>query len=198
MTKEAAMTEQPAEKPPPENPPPQDQPPEQDDARWTWQFGVAVALLIGFLVLVVVMLFMTGSSTEIVWQRRVYIFGGAEAIVFTAVGWIFGREVNRSAVQTVKQQANDAKKDADAAREETRQHADAAARAEQEAAAERARGDVVASVVEHAQPATVPTPQRGGVAQDAGIGDDGRGQPASQEAGMMVDLPSFLRDVYRR
>ena len=59
-------------------------------ARWTWQFVVAVALLVGFVALIVAMMFLARGD-ETVWQRRVFVFGGAEAIVFTVIGWLFGR-----------------------------------------------------------------------------------------------------------
>ncbi|WP_433307231.1 hypothetical protein ACQP2F_22980 [Actinoplanes sp. CA-030573] len=77
-------------------------------ARWGWQFWVATGLLIGFAVLVVAMIWLAGGD-DVVWQRRLYVFGAVEAIVFTAVGWLFGREVNRSAVDSARADATEAR-----------------------------------------------------------------------------------------
>ena len=49
-----------------------------------------------------------------VWERRVYIFSGVEAIVFTAVGWIFGREVHRATAQQAQENAEQAKEELEA------------------------------------------------------------------------------------
>jgi hypothetical protein len=74
----------------------------------SWQFGVAVALLIVFGVIVVYMLIAADSEAQ-TWERRVYIFSGVEAIVFTAVGWIFGREVHRQTAVKAEEDAKEAK-----------------------------------------------------------------------------------------
>jgi hypothetical protein len=55
---------------------------------------VTVVLLLAFGVLVVVMIVTSDSLSEVAWNRRVYLLGGVEAIVFTSVGWLFGREVH--------------------------------------------------------------------------------------------------------
>jgi hypothetical protein len=57
------------------------------------------------------MLFFASDNADIDethWSRYVYVFGGLEAIVFTAVGWIFGREVNRTAAETATKIADNA------------------------------------------------------------------------------------------
>src|SRR5690348_4166956 len=60
---------------------------------------VAVMLLLGFGALIWFLVSQAGSAAEGTWSRFVYLFGSAEALVFTAVGWLFGREVNRQAAQ---------------------------------------------------------------------------------------------------
>lgn len=83
-------------------------------------FVVAIALVALFLALSV-WLFAAANdegTTEMVWSRYAYIVGGLEAIVFAAVGWLFGREVNRGTAEVAKKQADVAKKDADAAKED--------------------------------------------------------------------------------
>ncbi|MFT7022422.1 MAG: hypothetical protein ACJA07_001506 [Rhodococcus sp. (in: high G+C Gram-positive bacteria)] len=81
-------------------------------------FGVAIALVVVFLALSV-WLFTAANdegTTEIVWSRYAYIVGGLEAIVFAAVGWLFGREVNRGTAEVAKKQADAATQAADAAK----------------------------------------------------------------------------------
>ena len=163
---------------------------QQDGAKWTWQFMVAVGLLLAFAALDVVMLFMANTGNEIVWQRRVYLFGAVEAVVFTAVGWLFGREVSRSAAESAKQEASDAKQDATAARAEVKQKTDEAATAEQKAAEERARSQTVASVIEHSELVGA-TPTVGG-SQDASAADGGSGRPTRA----VVDLKALVKDLY--
>ena len=46
------------------------------------------------------------------WDRLVYIFGGIEAVAFAAVGYFFGKEVNRARAETAEENAKDAGKNA--------------------------------------------------------------------------------------
>lgn len=58
---------------------------------------VAIGLLVAYLV-VLYILFRGADdegANETVWGRYTFLLGGLEAVVFTAVGWLFGREVNR-------------------------------------------------------------------------------------------------------
>jgi uncharacterized membrane protein YccC len=164
--------------------------PQQGGAKWTWQFMVAVGLLLAFAALDVVMLAMANTGNEIVWQRRVYIFGAVEAVVFTAVGWLFGREVSRSAAESAKQEASDAKKDATEARDKAEKKTAEAASAEQKEAAERARSQTVASVIEHSE-LDGATPTAGG-SKDASAGNGGSARPTRA----VVDLKALVRDLY--
>src|SRR5438552_4915791 len=103
--------------------PPPDRPTRREAAsRWNRQFIVTIALLVGFAALVVAMVAMADGDEKI-WQRRVYVFGAVEAIVFTAIGWLFGREVHRATAESAREDADTAKKDADAARSEALQEA---------------------------------------------------------------------------
>jgi len=161
-----------------------------DGARWSWQFTVAVVLLLGFAVLVAVMVVAAGAPDDKVWERRVYLFGAVEAIVFTAVGWLFGREVHRTAVDTAKQDAEGAREDAAAARDEAKQKADEAARAEQEAVEERTRARTVAAMIAHSEPTGAAASR--GASQDAAAG----GARADRPARTVVDLQALVRDLY--
>jgi ABC-type Na+ efflux pump permease subunit len=173
----------------PKPPPRQRRPRQNDGPKWAWQFTVAAVLLLAFAVLIVVMLSMADGGDETVWQRRAYLFGGAQAIVFTAVGWLFGQEVNRSAAESAKQDANEAKQDADAARTETRQKAEEAADAKQRAAEERTRTASMASAIEHwPLPGTT---SMAGSARDASASGG-----SSRAADAVVDLKAFVRDMH--
>src|SRR5215212_6276137 len=94
------------------------QQPQQDGSKWAWQFVVTILLLLAFAVLVIVLTISADTGDETTWQRRVYLFGAVQAIVFTAVGWLFGREVHRSAAESAKDDADAAKQDAAVARDE--------------------------------------------------------------------------------
>lgn len=56
--------------------------------------------------------------TETLWGRYVYIFSALGAIVFTTVGWIFGREVHRTAAEVASQDAARARQDVERLREQ--------------------------------------------------------------------------------
>ncbi|RSM43826.1 hypothetical protein DMA12_18335 [Amycolatopsis balhimycina DSM 5908] len=68
----------------------------------------AVLLLLGFAALVFFLVGKAESAGEGTWSRFVYLFGAAEALVFTAVGWLFGREVHRQAAQNAEVRADQA------------------------------------------------------------------------------------------
>lgn len=95
--------------------------PADTDGRAYWPlFGIAAVLVAVFLVLSV-WLFTAADNegtTEIVWSRYAYIVGGIEAIVFAAVGWLFGREVNRGTAAVAKDHAEAAQEDAAAAKKD--------------------------------------------------------------------------------
>ncbi len=72
---------------------------------------IAIALLVGYSVTVFALFQAADNSsvTEPVWSRYIYLLGGLEAIVFTAVGWLFGREVNRKQAEKADAAAEEAK-----------------------------------------------------------------------------------------
>lgn len=80
-----------------------------------WLLPIAVFLLALYVVILSVLLF-TADDTDVdeeIWGRYTYLLGGLEAIVFTAVGWLFGREVNRKQAEqaeTATKEAAEAKK----------------------------------------------------------------------------------------
>jgi len=80
------------------------------------------------------------GMTETLWSRYVYIFGTLEAMVFTTVGWIFGREVHRTAVEGANQDAARARQEAERTRRQ-------AAAAEDQAEKGRALAEAVKASV---------------------------------------------------
>lgn len=54
------------------------------------------------------------------WERLVYVFGAFEAIAFAAVGWMFGREVNRQRADNAEERADKAEQAKDSEKEKGR------------------------------------------------------------------------------
>lgn len=155
------------------------------ERRWTRQYAVAVGIVIAFSVLMVAMLLM-GKGDELLWQRRLYIFSAGEALTFTAVGWLFGREVNRSALVSARQDAQQAREEAAQARSNADRVAADAAQTQVEAAEDRAKSAAVLAAVE----STTPAPRRSGPS-DASGGGSNRSDP-------QVDLKAFVERLYGR
>ena len=87
------------------------QSPDDGPQRQWWQLWITVAVLLAFGAVAIYMLSVAADEDPDVWQRRVYVFSGVQAIAFTAVGWLFGREVN-SGARAEARQANAALADA--------------------------------------------------------------------------------------
>jgi hypothetical protein len=99
---------------------------------------VTVILIAAFAALMVFLLSEVGVS-QVSWERYVYLLSGVEAIVFAAVGWLFGKEVHRQQAQQAEAKAEQA----------SAGHVVAAS----EAAAEKERGLALArAVLSHAGP----------------------------------------------
>lgn len=67
-------------------------------------------ILLGYAFFISFMTEKTKTSNE-EWVKLTYIFGSVEAIVFAAVGFIFGNEVNRSRVITAEKNEEKAKRE---------------------------------------------------------------------------------------
>lgn len=147
---------------------------------WRWQFSVAAVLIVGFVVLTVFMLSWADTS-DAVWKNRVYVFSSVEAIVFTAVGWIFGREVHRA-------QAESAQKDADDAKESAKQQSQLAHQKAEEVADERAKGMRLAGAVETF---ALGPAEHHGQARDVAAGKESTGFPSQ-----LASLQELARRLY--
>lgn len=106
------------------------------DARSWFALAAAALFVIGFIVAIVFMFILAQKSSDAVWQRLIYVYSGIEAVVFAAVGWLFGREVNRKQVEGAEQRADESGK---AAKEATERAADLDARGRAAKAAVAAR-----------------------------------------------------------
>jgi lysylphosphatidylglycerol synthetase-like protein (DUF2156 family) len=69
------------------------------------QVIVTLAVLVGFVALVLYLL-RNLTMNEQQWLRSTWIFSGVEAIVFAAVGWLFGREVHREQAEKAEARAD--------------------------------------------------------------------------------------------
>lgn len=125
-----------------DSPPLADSGDDMSTGRWVAVFVMVAVILGGFAVLMLYMLATSGDKgvSENVWGRRLYVYGSAEAITFTAVGWLFGREVHRSTAKVARKQAADASADAKDAHRTALAKTDEAARAS-------ATGEVVARAI---------------------------------------------------
>ena len=146
----------------------------QNEAMW-----VAAIVLGLYVVFVTVLVFMRGDAN---WDRLVYLLGGFEAIVFAAVGWIFGTTVSRGQVAAAnetkdeaKQQAASARADAAAARQAETSARDGLLEASKDAErgkalAARLKSIGAGAVVPGAPPAPAPEAE---VEEQVGAGADG-------------------------
>lgn len=72
---------------------------------------VAIAAVIGYMAFILI-LYQQVDSAEPDWSRRIVLFTGVEAVAFAAAGWLFGKEVNRSAVDAAKDATSQAQNNA--------------------------------------------------------------------------------------
>lgn len=68
---------------------------------------IAIAILVGFAVLLYHMYQLAPTREEALWNRSLALFGSVEAIAFTAAGYLFGKEVHREQAQRAEQRAHE-------------------------------------------------------------------------------------------
>jgi hypothetical protein len=73
----------------------------------TFKAVVTAVLIAAFAALVAFLVHEAGVS-QTTWQRYVYLLSGFEAIVFAAVGWMFGKEVHRGQAESAEKTAKEA------------------------------------------------------------------------------------------
>jgi hypothetical protein len=125
----------------------------------------------GFLVIKV-------DSPDLNWTRYVFLYNGVSAIVFAAVGWLFGREVYRGQAQSAERRARNEEARATTAQE-------SAAQARVAASAERERALGFAHAVRSATASTEARPP-------AGLQQMGSQAPPQAQIAALADLAKRL------
>ena len=106
---------------------------------WQWQLAVTGVLLVVFLAIGVLMI-VAADTPDTVWKNRIAIFSAFQSLVFGAVGWLFGREINRVPAEVARAEAQEAK-------EQAQDSADEAAEARERAAREETKGRALAVAI---------------------------------------------------
>ncbi|CAN7532924.1 hypothetical protein LJR027_003555 [Terrabacter sp. LjRoot27] len=141
----------PAEPTPTPTPGPAPTPPSSasaSGASWRWLFWAAIAIVmayVGFVLLAFVRA--DDSLPETDWSRSVYVLLGVEALAFTAVGWLFGREVHRGEAQEAQKHADEAKQVATLEKDRADTAKDVAAQERSRAEAAATKGHILARAV---------------------------------------------------
>jgi cytochrome bd-type quinol oxidase subunit 1 len=68
----------------------------------------AVVVMVAFAVFAYFLVENADTQDQMEWERWVFVFGAVEAIAFAAIGWIFGREVNRERAEKAETRAETA------------------------------------------------------------------------------------------
>jgi hypothetical protein len=69
---------------------------------------ITTTLLIAAFAAFVAFLLNEVAVSEVTWGRYVYLLSGFEAIVFAAVGWMFGKEVHRERAEKAEEKGTEA------------------------------------------------------------------------------------------
>jgi hypothetical protein len=91
---------------------------------WKALFVVAVAIGVIYICFAIVTWNRADDAdvaNESIWSRYVLVLQGIEAIAFTAIGWLFGREVHRGEAESAKQDKVEAERRAETERGRTEQ-----------------------------------------------------------------------------
>jgi hypothetical protein len=76
---------------------------------------MTLGLAVGFAVFAFFLVDNADTKDPTEWERWVYVFGAVEALAFTAVGWLFGREVHRERAENAEHRADEAEGEKDQA-----------------------------------------------------------------------------------
>lgn len=88
------------------------------DSSESQKFTVAIIILIVYLAFIAFMLFKS-EAEDLSWSRMLYLFSGIEAIVFAALGYVFGKDIHRIRAEKAEENVDEAKKETDKAKKET-------------------------------------------------------------------------------
>jgi len=150
---------------------------------WQWQLAVAAALLVVFLAIGVLMI-LTADTPDTVWKNRIAVFSAFQSLVFGAVGWQFGREINRVPAEVARVEAQEAK-------EQAQDSADEAAEARERAAREETKGRALATAIT----STAASMNGSGSTTGSGSFERASTSPAPPQ---MAALAAMANDLYPR
>jgi hypothetical protein len=139
---------------------------------WQWQLAVAAGLLAAFVILGVLMIW-TANVPDPVWKNRMAIFSAFQSLVFGAVGWLFGRQINQVSREDAKQAKEQAAKSAEEART-----------AQNEATAQQERVRALTSTASAVIAATPASTTGAGRSRDVSADDDRPPAPAPHLAAL--------------
>lgn len=88
------------------------------DSLGSQKFKLAILIFLVYIFFIVYMLIESGTK-EIDWTRMLYLFSGLEAIVFAALGYVFGKDIHRIRAENAEEDAKQAKKETDKAKKES-------------------------------------------------------------------------------
>lgn len=94
------------------------------------KFKLALLIFIVYISFIAYLLYNTGLKDDLIWTRMLFLFTGIEAITFAALGYVFGKDINRKRAENAEKNADDAKKKEEKANKEA------------EAAKEKAKKDI--------------------------------------------------------
>jgi hypothetical protein len=78
--------------------------------------AVTVAAVLAYVIAVVLLWAKADHARDLTWARQTFLLAGIEAITFAAIGWLFGREINRARAERAEVAEQEAKSDADHAK----------------------------------------------------------------------------------
>ena len=117
-------------------------------ASWRWLLWAAIAIVFAYVVFVLLAFVRADDKLpETDWSRSVYVLLGVEALAFTAVGWLFGREVHRGEAQEAQKHADEAKHVATLEKDRADTAKDTAAQERSRADAAQTKGRILAKAV---------------------------------------------------
>jgi hypothetical protein len=79
---------------------------------------IAILILIAYAAAVLFLFIQSKTALNETWTRYTLLLGGIEAIAFSAVGYLFGKEVHRQQAENAEKRAADAQKQATSASNE--------------------------------------------------------------------------------
>ncbi len=107
------------------DPPASDSPPDtKSELKLAFEspkFWLAVVLVGLYIVLVVYLFLIAKKTLETNWLRYLYLLAGVEAIVFAAVGYIFGKDVSRRSKELTDKAVSDAQKEKEKAEQKRKE-----------------------------------------------------------------------------